>query len=39
MARSKDKQGNADAARKMVVTDLADQNFKKHIAAIHINNG
>jgi hypothetical protein len=38
MARSKDKQGNADAARKMVVTDLADQNFKKHIAAIHINN-
>jgi len=34
----KDKHHSADAARKMVVADLADQNLKKHIAAIHINN-
>ncbi len=27
-----------DAARKMTVTDLGDQNLKKHVAAIHINN-
>ncbi|MDS4021083.1 MAG: replication initiation protein [Candidatus Competibacter sp.] len=27
-----------DATRKMVVADLSDQNLKKHIAAIHINN-
>lgn len=34
----KNKHHSADAARKMVVADLADQNLKKHIAAIHINN-
>ncbi len=38
MARSKDKRGDAESSRKMVATDLADQNLKKHIAAIHINN-
>jgi len=38
MARSKEKSGPVDAARKIVSTDLADQNLKKHIAAIHINN-
>ncbi len=38
MTRPKDKRGDAEASRKMVVTDLADQNLKKHIAAIHINN-
>jgi hypothetical protein len=27
-----------DTARKMMVTDLGDQNLKKHVAAIHINN-
>ncbi|CDH45922.1 replication initiation protein [Candidatus Contendibacter odensensis] len=34
----REKHHSADAARKMVVADLADQNLKKHIAAIHINN-
>jgi hypothetical protein len=34
----KNKHLSADAARKLVVADLADQNLKKHIAAIHINN-
>lgn len=34
----KDRHGEADTARKMVLTDLADQNLKKHIAAIHISN-
>ena len=38
MARSREKHSIVDAARKMVVADLADQNLKKHIAAIHINN-
>ncbi len=38
MARSREKHSTVDAARKMVVADLADQNLKKHIAAIHINN-
>jgi len=38
MARSRERRGNVDAARKMIVTDLADQNLKKHVAAIHINN-
>ena len=38
MARSREKHHGVDAARRMVVTDLADQNLKKHIAAIHINN-
>jgi hypothetical protein len=38
MTRKKDKRGDADATRRMVVADLADQNLKKHIAAIHINN-
>ncbi len=38
MGHSKDKHHSGDAARKMVVTDLADQNLKKHVAAIHINN-
>jgi len=38
MARPKNKRGDLETSRKMVVTDLADQNLKKHIAAIHINN-
>lgn len=38
MARSREKRSSVDAARRMVVTDLADQNLKKHVAAIHINN-
>jgi hypothetical protein len=38
MARSRERHHGVDAARRMVVTDLADQNLKKHIAAIHINN-
>ena len=38
MARSREKHGNVDAARKMIVAELADQNLKKHVAAIHINN-
>lgn len=38
MTRPRDKRGDAESSRKMVVTDLADQNLKKHIAAIHINN-
>ncbi|HQD57338.1 MAG TPA: replication initiation protein [Candidatus Competibacteraceae bacterium] len=38
MVRLKDKRDDVDAARKPVVTDLADQNLKKHIAAIHISN-
>lgn len=38
MARSREKHGNVDTARKMIVADLADQNLKKHVAAIHINN-
>lgn len=38
MARSREKRSGVDAARRMVVTDLADQNLKKHVAAIHINN-
>ena len=38
MTRKKDKRGDADATRGMIVADLADQNLKKHIAAIHINN-
>ena len=38
MARSRERRGSVDAARRMVVTDLADQNLKKHVAAIHINN-
>jgi hypothetical protein len=37
MIRNRNK-NSVDAARKMVVTDFADQNLKKHIAAIHINN-
>ena len=38
MARNRDKHNSVDASRRMVVADLADQNLKKHIAAIHINN-
>lgn len=38
MVRQKDKRDDVDTARKPVVTDLADQNLKKHIAAIHISN-
>ena len=38
MARSREKHNSVDAGRRMVVADLADQNLKKHIAAIHINN-
>lgn len=38
MTRSKNKRGAAEASQKIVVADLADQNLKKHIAAIHINN-
>ena len=38
MARQKDKRDDADAARKVGAADLADQNLKKHIAAIHISN-
>lgn len=38
MARSKERNDTVDAGRKMVFADLADQNLKKHIAAIHINN-
>lgn len=38
MGHGKDKQQGADAARKTVTADLADQNLKKHIAAIHISN-
>lgn len=38
MARSRERHGNVDAARRVIVTDLADQNLKKHVAAIHINN-
>jgi hypothetical protein len=38
MGHSKEKRQGADVARKMVMTDLADQNLKKHVAAIHINN-
>lgn len=34
----KDRNREADTARKMAMTDLADQNLKKHIAAIHISN-
>ena len=38
MARQKEKRDDGDAARKVGATDLADQNLKKHIAAIHISN-
>jgi Initiator Replication protein len=38
MTRGKERNPSPDAARKVVVADLADQNLKKHIAAIHINN-
>lgn len=38
MAHGREKHGSVDATRKMVVADLSDQNLKKHIAAIHINN-
>ena len=37
MAR-KNKRGGTDMTRKVVSADLTDQNLKKHIAAIHINN-
>lgn len=38
MIRPKEKRDDGDAARKLAMTDLADQNLKKHIAAIHISN-
>ena len=38
MTRGKDRRGDVEATRRMVVADLADQNLKKHIAAIHISN-
>ena len=38
MARQKEKRDDGDAARKVGAADLADQNLKKHIAAIHISN-
>lgn len=34
----KNKRGGTDMTRKVVAADLTDQNLKKHIAAIHINN-
>jgi hypothetical protein len=36
MTHSKDKHGKVGAAWKMIATDLAEQNLKKHIGAIHI---